>query len=190
MSEYSVSKILEEISAPVNEDGTYSYKRFNKKNFESLIRNLVNDPDYKFVEAKIRDGQMSETEQISVYERFREFLQKVLEQFGVDKKESKKVLDSDFEIKSVQGLYELMVVSIYEFIKVGNRFQFLDTEDFHGSLYVKKVPETTKVTSARSPQTGEPLGDFEINKKAHYELMAKSSCPPWLRNRIRVVPKT
>ena len=68
----------------------------------------------------------------------------------------------------------------------GNTFEFLPREDFKGSISIKDVPEKTTVAEAFSPKDRTSLGTYETTKKRHKELVAKSSCPVWLKDRKKV----
>lgn len=173
---YSVDEALELIKS----EGKMN--RFNKKKFESVMIALANDPKFKEEVAK-KVGDEVVVGEIIPSKSFRKWLKRIVEKAGVDEKESEKVLDPSFTITSVDGLYEFFTTAVYEYMAAGNRFDFPSHEDFQGSLYLKDVPESSTVYTARNPRTGESLGEFETHKKAHKVLAAKSSCPAWLASR-------
>ena len=86
----------------------------------------------------------------------------------------------------MNGLYEFVADAIYEYMAAGNQFDFLPTEDFKGSISLKDVAEVTKTSEAFSPKDRSSLGMYKTTKKAHKELAVKSSCPSFLKNRIKV----
>lgn len=174
----TVQEIIESIKPAVGERG-----RFNKKKFTTLMKALANDIEFQAKVAKVKKGELESVESIMVTKGFREWCKKLLEKAGVDKNESNIVLSSDFTIDNMDGLYEFFVTAIYEYINSGNQFDFLPTEDFKGSIYIKNVPEKVSVTDAYSPQDRTYLGTFETTKKAHKELGIKSGCPAFLKNK-------
>ena len=94
----SVSDILKEMSATKKDNGTFNYNRFNKKNFEKLMKAMLNDPGFTAEVAKVKNGQLDTIEKIEVSKDFRKFIKKIVEKFGVDKVESERVLSADFTI--------------------------------------------------------------------------------------------
>ena len=48
------------------------------------------------------------------------------------------------------------------------------------------IDEVTKTAEAFSPKDRSSLGIYKTTKKAHKELAVKSSCPSFLKNRIKV----
>lgn len=186
----TVDEVLAEISAKtkIGKDGKEKtiYNRFNKRNYQALLKAMLNDPDLKTVTVKLKEGEVDTTEEIMVTKEFREFIRKILVKAGVDVNDSNAVLSRDFTIDNVDGLYEFFATSMYLYMNSGNRFDLIPTEDFKGSLFIENVPESTKVAEAKNPKTRESLGTFETTKKAHKRLGVKSSCPSWLTSR-RVV---
>lgn len=182
----SVDEVLAEITATKKENGDWNYNRFNKKNFEKLMKAMINDADFKTQVAKVKKGELDSVEEIEVSKGFRKFVKKVVEKFGVDKTESEKILTSDFTIDNVEGLYEFFATAMYLYIEKGNRFDLIPKKDFKGSVALKKVKKSSKTSAAHSPQTREYLGDFEVTKEEHDVLVVKSSCPSYLKSRKKV----
>ncbi len=179
----TVDEVLAEMTASENEKGNFNYNRFSKKNFNKLLKTVINDVNFKTTVAHVKKGELESVEEIEVSKDFRKFVKKILEKFGVDKSESEKILSEDFQIDNVDGLYEFIATVIYLYIERGNQFAFLDKEDFKGSIGIKKNKKSTKTVSSHSPQTGEFLGDFEITKDDHKTLVVKSTCPKYLKKR-------
>ena len=179
----SVSDILKEMSATKKDNGTFNYNRFNKKNFEKLMKAMLNDPGFTAEVAKVKNGQLDTVEKIEVSKDFRKFIKRIVEKFGVDKVESERVLSADFTIDNVEGLYPFFAEAMYIYIEQGNRFDLLPKKDFKGSIAIKEVPKQSKTKEARNPQTKESLGSFKTTKDKHKVLVVKSSCPEWLKKR-------
>ena len=185
MSVLTVKEVLEEISATRKENGSFNYNRFNKKNFEKLMKAMLNDPNFKTEVAKVKDNNL-EIEEIEVSKEFRKFCKRVIEKAGVDKAESERILSEEFTFDNVSGLYEFFATAMYLYIEKGNRFDLIPKKDFKGSVSLKEVAKSTKTSAAHSPQTREYLGDFEVTKEAHKVLTIKSSCPKYLKTRKKV----
>lgn len=191
----TVDEVMTEITATkkTNKDGVekWAYNRFNKRNFNSLMKAMLNDPEFKFVAAKLKDGGNVSTEDIMVTKDFREFLKKVLVKAGVDSNDAQAVTSADFVIDNVDGLYEFFAAAMQTYMSAGNKFDLIQTPSFKASLYVEDVPEATKVYDAKDPKKPEGenyIATYESTKKSHQKLVAKSSCPSWLVSR-RVVDK-
>ena len=186
MAHLTVNEVLAEISAQRKEDGKMEIRQFSKKNFEKLLKAMLNDVDFKTTVAKIKNKEVSSVEEIEVTKNFRKFCQKIIEKFGVDKKESERILTDEFSFDNVSGLYEFFATAMYLYIEKGNRFDLIPKKDFKGSICLKEEKKTSKTTAAHSPQTREYLGDFEITKDDHKVLVVKSTCPSYLKSRKKV----
>lgn len=186
----TVDEVLAEISAKKKTDKNgaekWVYNRFNKKNFQSLLKAMINDPEFKSVTVKLKDGGVETVDDVMVTKDFREFLRKILVKAGIDSNDSQAIMASDFVIENVDGLYEFFSTAMYLYMNSGNKFDLIPTNDFKGSIYLEEVPETIKISEAKNPKTKESLGTYETTKKSHKKLVAKSSCPSWLVSR-RVV---
>lgn len=182
----TVAEVLQEISPAEKEDGTRVRGRFSKKNFNTLMKAMLNDPDFTVKVANVKKGEITDVEEIMVSKNFRKWVQKLMEEAGFDKSESIKVLDKDFVFPNVDGLYEFFAAALYEYISAGNQFDLMTTEDFKGSIYMKDVKETVVTKDAKDVRTGNYLGKFETTKKKHRELGVNSGCPDWLKSRRKV----
>lgn len=181
----TVAEVLEEISAKRGDNGKLKLNRFNKKNFEKLMKAMLNDVDFTAKVAKVK-GDTFEIEEVAVSKEFRKFVKKLVEKAGVDKTESERIMTSEFTIDNVSGLYEFFASALYTFIESGNRWDFMPTADFKGSIAIKEVGKSSKTAAAKNPQTKEFLGNYETTKEAHKELAVKSGCPSYLKSRIKV----
>lgn len=181
-----VSEVLKEMAATHKENGKFDYNRFNKKNFEKLMKAMLNDPDFETEIVRTKSGQLDSVEKIKVTQGFRKFCKKVIEKSGVDKKESERILTDEFTFDSAEGLYEFFATAMYLYIENGNRFDLLPKQDFKGSIALKEVEGSEKIGDAYSPQTRDYLGKYKVTKKAHKVLTVKSSCPSFLKSRQKV----
>lgn len=182
----TVEEVLQEMQASKKENGNFNYNRFNKKNFEKLMKTMINDPNFKTEMVKVKKGQLDSVEEIEVSKEFRKFCKKIVEKAGVDKTESERILTDEFMVDSVSGLYEFFATAMYLYIKAGNRFDLIPKKNFKGSIAIKNIEKSSKTSEAFSPQTRESLGKFEVTKDSHDILVVKSSCPSFLKNRRKV----
>lgn len=177
----TVSEALEMVKGD-----TQKPNRFSKKNFNILMTALANDVDFTAKVANVKKGELESVEDIMITKGFRKWCKKLVEKAGVDKSESERILTDAFVIDDMDGLYEFFATALYEYCKAGNRFSLLSTDDFKGSISIKNVPETTTVADAYSPKDRSYLGTYETTKGAHKELVVKTGCPDFLKNRKRV----
>jgi hypothetical protein len=186
----TVEEVLATMQAKEGASGKMIPNRFNKRNFTALMTAMANDPEFTTKVAKTRKGELESLEDIMVSKDFRKFCRTVAEKCGVDKTESARVLTNEitFSQSDLSGLYEFFATAVYEYMAAGNHFEFLPKEDFTGSIALKDVPETTKVSESFYPKDKErvSLGMYETTKKAHKELTAKSGCPKFLKHRRKV----
>jgi hypothetical protein len=173
----SVKETLEAITP---EKGT---ARFSKKNFNELLSALVNDTEFATKVAVTKNKELVEVKDVFIAKEFRKFLKKQLEKAGVDKADAQAVMDPSFEIDNVDGLYELIATSIYEYIDAHNRFEFLPKEDFRGSIALAQKDKTVKESHVRNPKTGEDMGIWETTTKPYKVLTASSPAPDYLKTR-------
>lgn len=168
-------EFLEEIQ------GGKSPNRFSKKNFNRLLLTMANEPEFITEVARVSGGELKEVRGVLVTKGFRNFLRKVLEKAGVDKKESKMVFDRSFQLDDVEGLYDFIEAAIYEYMAAGNRFDFKQREGFRGNITIKDVGERTRVRETSNPHTHEKLGTFEFYSAPHKALVVSSPCPTYLK---------
>lgn len=181
----TVDEVLAEISANRKDNGALEIKQFSKKNFEKLLKAMLNDPNFSVKVAKIKNKEIDSIEDVEVSKGFRKFCKKVIEKSGIDKAESERILTSDFTFDNVDGLYEFMAAAIYLYIEKGNKFDFLTTPDFKGSLYIKEIDSVEETKEAFNPKTRESLGVFTTKKKKYKSIATKSGCPAWCKSRIK-----
>lgn len=182
----SVKETLKEMEGKTGKNGKMINNRFSKKNFNKLLKAMMNDTDFSIKVPVVKAGVVDHYEEVMVNENFRKFLKKVLEKAGVDKKESSVVMDESFTIDNVDGFYEFIVTAIYEYMGAGNKFDFIPREDFKGSVSLKKNPKKTKRSHAKNPRDGKDLGEFEYTNEEYTSLVASSPCPDYLKKRKKV----
>lgn len=182
----TVEEAIASMKAKENAKGKKVINRFSKKNFNTLMVAMANDTEFKARVAKTKGAKLDSIEEVMVTKGFREWCKKLVEQAGVDKNESARVLTSDFKIDNMEGLYEFFTSAIYTYMEAGNKFDFMPTEDFKGSIFIKDIDEKETTAESKNVQTGESLGVFKTNKKKHKELGVKSGCPSFLKTRTRV----
>jgi len=160
--------------------------RFSKKNFNRLMIAMLNDTEFVHKKANIKGDQLEDVKEIMVTRNFRRFCKKLVEKCGVDKLESEKIMTPDFTIDDVDGLYDFFAAALYKYMEVGNRFDLIPTVDFKGSITIKEIPESVRVSEAFSPQDRKLLGIYETTKEAHKVVVAKAECPKHLKKRKKV----
>lgn len=160
--------------------------RFSKNAFNELVTALVNDTDYAAKVAVVKNKELAEIKDVFVGKDFRKFLKRVLEKAGVDKADAAVVMEPSFEIDNVDGLYELISTSIYEYMDANNKFEFMPRERFRGGISLREKAASETTGPARNPKTGEDLGVWERKTQAHKVLVASSPAPEYLRTRRRV----
>jgi hypothetical protein len=158
-------------------------KSWSKSAFDKLAKALINDPDYTIHSVAIKNGEVEDRE-VRVVEKYRNVIRGILQEFGVDKQEAARVLTSDFEFRSVEGLYELASELIFQYIAAGKKFDFIQRKDFTGSLALRDVEEA--VTEHKSIRKDGVAGQiFKVKKAKHRQLEKKSKAPRWLKTRLK-----
>ena len=175
----------------VKKDGSENTlnQKFSKKKFNRLMLAILNDTEFVHKMAKVKGGELVDEEEIMVTRGFRRFCKKLVEKCGIDKLESEKIMSPDFIFEDVDGLYEFIAVALYKYMEVGQRFDFIPTVDFKGSITIKEIPESVKIADAFSPQDRKYLGTYETKKKKYKAITAKSECPKYLKTRKKVDKK-
>lgn len=181
MAVESVKEVLESITP---EPGKTN--RFSKKNFNRLLKAVVNDTDFCGKMAVVKNKELTEVQDIMVTKDFRKFLKGVLEKAGIDKNESDMVMESSFTIDNVDGLYEFISTVLYTYMDAGNTFDFIPQEDFDGGMTIRKKEASTKIRELRNPSNGESLGTWEIYNKEYKTLVVSGSCPAYLTSRRKL----
>lgn len=182
----TVEEALASMKGKKNEKGQVVINRFNKKNFTRLMTAMANDTEFKTEYVKVKNGEVDSVEDIMVTKGFRKWCKRLVEKAGVDKAESERVMSEDFTIDNMDGLYEFFATALYKYMEAGNRFDLIPNKEFKGGICLGNVEETVKVADAHSPKDRSYLGTYETTTKSHKKLVAKSSCPAFLKNRKKV----
>lgn len=161
-----------------NEDGTSKAKTFKRDDFDSILRSILNTSDYKAASVKASKGEVA-TEEIEVTQAVRKAFRKVLLDFGVDKAEADTVLTS-YEFTNVDGFYELISETIYQYMNAGKKFNFLTKNDFQGSLLLNDV----EAGETEHTDVKDRTKKIRKSHKAHKVLVRKSKTPDWLQTRL------
>lgn len=151
-------------------------KTFSRSDFDKLAKAFLNEIGYEVDAISTKNGEVVTTKVYPVKE-FRSMLATILKDFGVDAAEREKILNG-YEIKNVDGLYEVCSELIYKYIEAGKKFDFVPKMDFQGSLTLKEVPKMTG--TYRDILTKE---EIDITKEAHKILERKSKCPVHLKKK-------
>lgn len=175
-----VKEVLQEIQAKSEK----SPNRFSKKSFKKLLKAMANDQDFEELIAQVKGGEYVGDEIIYPAKELRKWCRKMVEKAGVDKSESAKVLDKDFVIDDVDGIYEFFASVLYEFMASGNSYSILPKKDLKGDIYIKSIEEKTKTVKCRNPKTGEDMDPFDQKVEEHRVLAVKSPAPDYLKHRI------
>lgn len=174
------TEVFDEIKANVSTSKTGKpVKSFSRSDFDRLAKAYVNQVDYTLESVGQRAGVLVRKE-VKPVENLRGMLKRILLDFGVDKQEAERVMDASYEIKNVDGIYELVSELTYKYIEAGKKFDFITREDFTGSLTLKELGET--VSEHKSIATGEK---FKVKKQSHRILEKKSKTPKWLKERVK-----
>lgn len=168
---------FQEVLNEIKEASKNTKVTFSRTDFDRLAKAYVNDVDYK-AEAYSAAGGKTEIETVKL---LRGMIKRVLRDFGVDAQEAEKVMSAEYQIKNIDGIYELCSELVYQYVGAGKKFSFITKEDFEGSILLESIgaSETT------SKGVGENAPEFLVNKKAHKKLKVKSGCPKWLKTSVK-----
>jgi len=149
---------------------------FSRNDFNQLVNAYMNDTSYQMDYCVIRDGK-KEVQTIPVVKEFREkVLVPLLVEFGVDKQEAVRVIDSyKFKQNQTDGFYELIMDIVYRYMETGKKLNFPSREDFNGSIRLKDIEGGVTVNREGK----------KVERKNHKSLVKKSSCPSWLRHALQ-----
>ena len=160
---------------------------FSENNFNSLLHAMLNDLSFK--EEVVKYGAGNETiedvEEVMVSQDFRKFLKGVLVEAGMDDADAAVVETEDFKIKNVDGLYELISSSIYQFMNLGHQFKFMPKKDFIATIGIRSFDAIDEDRNVHNPATGEKYVQH-YKCAPHRELCGKSHAPAYMVSRERV----
>lgn len=171
-------QVFEEVKSEVSTTPKGKPMRsFSRSAFDRLAKAMVNDINYKIEQAGVKKGELVKKDLYPVQE-YRKSLHRILVDFGVDKQEADRILTEEYEIRHVDGFYELVSELPYQYMNAGKKFDFIQREDFSGSLTIKEVDETT--TEHQNIRTKEK---FKVKKQKHKVLEKQSKAPSWLKSK-------
>jgi len=175
----SFSEVFAEIKANVSVSKKGKPVRsFSRSDFDKLAKAWLNEVGYKVEAVSTKDGELVKKDVFPVQE-FRNMLKVILQDFGVDKQAAAKVLDASYEIRNVDGMYEICSELPYVYMDAGKKFDFIPRENFIGSMLLDEVGESVgEFTDIRSKEK------IHVQKKAHKILQKKSKCPKWLKSKV------
>lgn len=173
----SFSERLDEIvkaAKASTKDGTVK-SAFSRKFYDDVAGAVLNDPEYKFEEVKVRGGKPTKVV-TTPSKNFREkMLTPLAKSFNLDETDTKKfVQDFKFSPGQAATIYDLMSAINWEYMNTGKILRIPAKEDFVGSIYLKEVGETT----FKNPKTGKVT-----KSKKHRALGKRSSTPAWCKEK-------
>lgn len=191
----TLKEALEEMRGTVDEkSGKVKLNRFNKKKFADMLVALANDTEFTTKVARsVKGGSDVVVEEVAVSKEFRKWLRKIVEQAGVDKLESERVLNPvDFTISDMSPFYQFFTTAMIEYMNAGNYFDLPSRPDMVATLSTKDVAKKSVTKESFTPgtkDTRKSLGTFETTYEPHRELKVSSSCPKFLKKRKPVPQK-
>lgn len=188
MAYMSVKEALEEMRGTVDVNGKVKLNRFNKRKFGDLLTALANDDTYITQVARgVNQGKECVIEDICVSKDFRKWLRKIVEQAGVDKLESERILNpAEFVINDMNPFYDFFTTAMVEYMDAGNYFSMPTKPDMEATFSIKDVDAKKVTKEAFTPGTSETrksIGVFETEYEKHREIKVSSSCPKFLKKR-------
>ena len=159
-------------------------KTFSRTDFDTLLKAMVNEPEYTTEYCSTKGGEMVK-KSVQPVKMFRESLKRVLVNFGVDSHDAEKIV-SEYKFTNVEGWYELMSEIIYRYMEADKKFDFPTREDFKGSVSVKNVEKSVGTYSTIKKKGDDtPVETFKIETKSHKILEKKSKAPNWLKKKFK-----
>jgi hypothetical protein len=183
-----MSKTFKEVFDEISSNITMSkkgkpVKSFSRADFDKLAKAFLNDTGYKTEVAGLKGGELTLKEVMPVAE-FRNMLKVILKDFGVDNAAAAPIIDK-YEIRNVDGFYEVCSELIYQYMVAGKKFDFMTKSDFKGSMSIDDVGESVSKYKKIKKKGEEGLPDefITVSKKAHKILNKKSKCPSWKKSK-------
>lgn len=177
----SFEEVFNEIKANISVSSTgKTIKTFSRSDFDKMAKAFVNDVNYTTETVSMKNGKL-EKKEVKPVEKFRGMIKAVLKDFGVDAQEAEAIMSDTKEIKSVDGLYELVSELVYRYMEAGKKFDFMPKEDFVGSLSLDSKDEDEKEYRNIKDPDGPGI---KVKKKKHKVLNKHSKCPKWLKERM------
>ena len=110
MEEILIMKTFDEVfneikgNVSVGKNGKVK-KTFSRTDFDTLLKAMINDPEYTATYCGTKGGEMV-TKEVKPVTMFRESLKRVLTNFGVDSQDAEKIV-KDYKFTNVDGWYEI-----------------------------------------------------------------------------------
>ena len=152
---------------------------FSRTDFEKLAKAYVNTPEYITEHVALKEGELVKTE-ITPVKEFRGMIKLILEDFGVDKQESERIMTDAYQLRNVKGLYHFVSELLYSYMQAGKKFDFITKEDFMGSIFTQDCEEGIK--EYNNPKTGEKVN---VKREKHSVLKVKAKCPAWRKSNVQ-----
>lgn len=179
MSKMSFSQKLKEIveATAKKTKGGKMKPTFSRRMYTKVNTALLNDPDYEMDTIQIKNGK-PEKKPVKPSLEFREkFLGRILADAKMDKVDiAKMVKDYEFTESEVETLYDVNTAAMMEFMNAGKTFRFPSTKDFNANISIKNVKPSVYENKARG---------IKVKRAAHKSLVKKSSCPAWLKEKVK-----
>lgn len=184
-----MSKSLTEILKELNDGIVYTAKgkprkSFSKADFEKVAKAYMNTPELEVIKVQKKGDSFTETP-VKPVKAFRQIIEKVLRDFGVDKADAAKVLEEGYEIKTAAGLYEFVSELIYTYMDAGKKFDFMTKEDFIGGISLDTVDEVKDKLFTMKDKDGNIKGEYLVSTGKHKQLVKKSKCPEWKKTKTK-----
>lgn len=179
MSKKSFNEKLKEIveSTAKKTKGGFMKPTFSRRMYTKVNTALVNDPDYTFETYQIKNGEPVKNV-IKPAEELREkFLGRILADAKMDKNDiAKFVKDYEFTESQIEPLYDVATATMMEYMNAGKTFRFPSTKDFNASISIRNVEPSVYENKTRG---------IKVKRGAHKSLVKKSSCPAWLKQKVK-----
>lgn len=164
---------FKDVFEEIKEGSKGSKVTFSRADFDKLAKAYMNEVGYKANVHGKEEGDAS----VETVKSLRGMIKKILKDFGVDEQEAAIIMTEEYQIKNVDGIYEMCSELVYNYVDAGKKFAFIPKDDFEGSLTLDIVEASTTTTKG----VGEDAATFKVEKQKHKKIKVKSSCPKWLK---------
>lgn len=159
--------------------GKRAVSTFSRRGFTELLQTTLNDEGYESISCKMsKEGKLVIDSSYPVKEFREKFLQPILLDCKLDKEDAKaKTSKYVFTKSQVDTLYPIVSDTLYNYISMGKKFNFIPKKDFVASIAMKDQPEGVKEYTNNGKKT-------KIKHKACKTLIKKSGTPSWLKDKL------
>lgn len=180
-----MSKVLDSIK---EEREKMKSRAFSRDSFNSLLADYMNDADYESLSVKTVNGEACLVSSQPV-KKFRKIIKNILEEYGVDKKDSETILDKyKFKRKDVDEMYEFISEFIYLYLSTGRNLNLFAKEEAVASIKLEDVKEFEKdypiYKKNDKTEKFEKVGVSHIKAENHKKLRTTSSTPKWKKSKL------